>query len=71
MVHPLGGALVVDGWTCVAWEGVKILLTSRVLEVREVGARRLDAPTREVARCENRKKEFKPLLTFMSQRFVR
>jgi hypothetical protein len=36
-----------------------------VSEVREVGARRLDAPTREVARCEKCEKEVKPSLTFV------
>jgi hypothetical protein len=42
-----------------------------VSKVHEVGARRLDAPTREVARCEKCEKEVKPSLTFTSRRFAR
>jgi hypothetical protein len=65
-IHQVGPA-----WTRVAWEGVNIMLTSRISEVHEAGARRIDAPTREVARCETYEKEVKPSLTFVSQRFMR
>jgi hypothetical protein len=69
VAHPSGGARVADRWTRVAWEGVNILLTFRVSEVHEIGARRLEAPTREVASCEKYEKEVKPLLTFASRDF--
>jgi hypothetical protein len=45
-------------------KGSQTIADFRVSEVREVGARRLDAPTHEVARCEKCEKEVKPSLTF-------
>jgi hypothetical protein len=52
-------------------KGSQTIANFHISEVREVGARRLDAPTREVARCEKCEKEVKPSLTFASRRFAR
>jgi hypothetical protein len=48
---------VIDRWARVARKGVNTLLTSRVSGIREIGARRLNAPTREVASCEKCEEE--------------
>jgi hypothetical protein len=52
-------------------KGSQTITDFRVSEVREIGARRLDAPTREISSCEKCEKEFKLSLTFASRRFAR
>ena len=52
-------------------EGCQTITDFCILKVHEIGARRLDTPTHEVASCKKCKKEVKPSLTFVSQRFMR
>jgi hypothetical protein len=55
-IHQVGLARLTGGHA-LPQKGVNTLLTSRVSEIREIRARRLNAPTREVVSCEKCKEE--------------